>query len=152
MEVLIEKRSNHKMTDIIKSIQSNQNSIIRENHKSNIIVQGCAGSGKTMILLHRLSYLKYNNFLPNSKFVKIITPNKEFSMFINDLANSLELEDIERITMLDYLWNFCLQYQSLFSIENRKNEYGLNFSKSELEVNADAINFLIGLDILSEMK
>ena len=48
-----------------------------------------------MILLHRLSYLKYNNFLPNSKFVKIITPNKEFSLFINNLANSLELEDVE---------------------------------------------------------
>lgn len=152
MEVLIEKRSNHKMTDIIKSIQSNQNSIIRENHKSNIIVQGCAGSGKTMILLHRLSYLKYNNFLPNSKFVKVITPNKEFSLFINDLANSLELEDVERITMIDYLWNLCLQYQSLFSIENKKNEYGLNLSKSELEVNADAINFLIGFDIIKNSE
>ena len=95
MEVLIEKRSNYKMTDIIKSIQTNQNSIIRENHKSNIIVQGCAGSGKTMILLHRLSYLKYNKLLPNSKFVKIITPNKEFSIFIKDLAISLEPEKSE---------------------------------------------------------
>ena len=61
MDILIKNRHIHKLTDIIKTIQSNQNSIIRQPLNSNLIVQGCAGSGKTMIMLHRLSYLKFNN-------------------------------------------------------------------------------------------
>ena len=66
--------------------------MIRHTHKKNMIVQGCAGSGKTMILLHRLSYLKYNNLILNLDKAVIITPNDKFSLFINELAESLELE------------------------------------------------------------
>ena len=50
VRVLREKRSHKELTNIIPSIQSNQNQIIRAPQRENLIVQGCAGCGKTMIL------------------------------------------------------------------------------------------------------
>lgn len=78
LTVLRDKRRYHRLTDIIRTIQSNQNEIIRRPHTESFVVQGCAGSGKTMILLHRLSFLKFNNRDMSLKGVKIITPNKFF--------------------------------------------------------------------------
>ena len=91
MQILLEKRDSNKLTDIIYSIQSNQNKIIRTKSNENFIVQGCAGSGKTMILLHRLSYLKYNNLLPEYDKIKIIAPSKVFKDFIGELSRDLDL-------------------------------------------------------------
>lgn len=141
MNVLIENRANHKITDIIKTIQSNQNKIIREEKDSNMIVQGCAGSGKTMILLHRLSYLKFNSKLPSLNKVKIITPNENFSTFIEDLSISLELEQIERITMFDYYISVVERYQSLYSTAIRKNVDGEDINTDEVKFNKKALDY-----------
>ena len=46
--------------DIIATIQKEQNAIIRENPFHNVIVQGVAGSGKTTVAMHRISYIMYN--------------------------------------------------------------------------------------------
>lgn len=46
--------------DIIATIQKEQNEIIRANPFHNIIVQGVAGSGKTTVAMHRISYIMYN--------------------------------------------------------------------------------------------
>lgn len=139
MGVLLKNRENHRISDIIKTIQSNQNKIIRDNHNRNIIVQGCAGSGKTMILLHRLSYLKYHSLLPSLKTVRIITPNKNFSVFINDLAISLELEDIERTTIFNYYYKLALKYQKTFSENIIKNYDNKKINEEEAKINKLAL-------------
>lgn len=46
--------------DIIATIQKEQNEIIREKPFTNVIVQGVAGSGKTTVAMHRISYILYN--------------------------------------------------------------------------------------------
>ena len=46
--------------EIIATIQKEQNAIIRESPFANLIVQGVAGSGKTTVAMHRISYLLYN--------------------------------------------------------------------------------------------
>ena len=46
--------------DIIATIQKEQNEIIRESPFHNVIVQGVAGSGKTTVAIHRISYIMYN--------------------------------------------------------------------------------------------
>lgn len=102
LTVLHDKRRQNRLTDIIRSIQANQNSIIRQALQKSFIVQGCAGSGKTMILLHRLSYLKFNNRRMNLDVVKIITPNPDFNAHINDLSTELDIDSIERLTVEEY--------------------------------------------------
>jgi DNA helicase-2/ATP-dependent DNA helicase PcrA len=48
------------LNEIIATIQKEQNDIIRMSPKHNLIVQGVAGSGKTTVAMHRISYLLYN--------------------------------------------------------------------------------------------
>lgn len=101
MDILIKNRHMPTLTDIIKTIQSNQNSIIRQPLNGNLIVQGCAGSGKTMIMLHRLSYLKFNNRM-DPETIKILTPHELFNLHINELAKKLELEKVGRFSIEHY--------------------------------------------------
>lgn len=123
IKILLDKKNSNDLTDIIYSIQENQNKIIRTNQNENFIVQGCAGSGKTMILLHRLSYLKFNNKLPNYDKIKIITPNKLFESFIGNLTKDLSIEEIEKMTITNYylLLNneYIKRYNKIEQIDNR---------------------------------
>lgn len=136
MKVLMEKRNLGRLTDIIYSIQSNQNKIIRADPYENFIVQGCAGSGKTMILLHRLSYLKYNNLLPEYKKIKIITPGKIFNDFISDLSKDLNIEEIEQISILDYYLalnnSYCEKNKFMYALNERYSDTGQSFYEKDI--------------------
>ncbi len=110
VKIFEQKRNEYRVTDIIRSIQQNQNTIITAPLKEQNIVQGCAGSGKTMILMHRLSYIKFNN--PNINFGKfiIITPSLSFNYFISDLAVELGIDKIDMLSIGDYYCDCLKQY------------------------------------------
>lgn len=116
LTVLRDKRRQRRLTDIISTIQSNQNNIISQPYKKNFIVQGCAGSGKTMILLHRLSYLLFNNRALSRKNIKIITPNKYFNTFIDNLSEELELHEIERMSVEEYYVRLINAYSAKIKV------------------------------------
>lgn len=146
MQILLEKRNNNKLTDIIYSIQSNQNKVIRAKPFENFIVQGCAGSGKTMILLHRLSYLKYNNWLPEYEKIKIITPGKIFNDFISDLSRDLNIKEIEQISILNYYLELNNNYFEKQNLHKSFNERFLQWSNGGVYVNRKYGSILNDLD------
>lgn len=137
LDLIKENRSNHAIGDIIRTIQANQNSIIRLNPQENSIVQGCAGSGKTMILLHRLSYLKYNKFILDSTKVKIITPNYLFNYFINDVSNTLEISEIDQLTMEDYYKEIVSRYLNDYKILSDKESTKAIIKKLDIKISSD---------------
>ncbi len=112
INVLNENKSKHELCDIIRTIQSNQNLIIRRPLHENLVVQGCAGSGKTMIMLHRLSYLLYNNPALDMSTIKVLTPNELFNLHINELSKTLELNNIERLTIEKYYAQLLSRFHS----------------------------------------
>lgn len=99
LSVLRDKRRNFRLSGIIKTIQATQNSILERPVNESFIVQGCAGSGKTMILLHRLSYLAFNH--PEVDFSKyiVLTPSESFNAHIDDLCDQLDLDRMTRLTV-----------------------------------------------------
>ena len=111
--ILIEKRNESNITNIIQSIQNNQIDIVFHDVKHNIIVQGCPGSGKTMILLHRLQYMMYTIGKYDWTRVKIITPNNEFDKNIENLQHDLNIDAISSMTVNEYysaiIDSYCAQ-------------------------------------------
>lgn len=92
LDVLEQKKNENQITNIIRTIQQNQNTVIRLPFTESFIVEGCAGSGKTMIMLHRLSYLQQRNFIEDNSTVVVLTPSEDFNLQVHSLMKDLEIE------------------------------------------------------------
>jgi len=101
-EIIEERKEEPSVKDIIETIQEKQYEIITQPDEASFVLQGCAGSGKTMVMLHRLSYLMYNNDDIKSRDVLVITPSNSFNAFIDELATILQLERVKTITVYEY--------------------------------------------------
>ena len=86
----LSKNSTAKMHDIVSTIQKEQNALIRSSELKNLIVQGVAGSGKTSVAMHRVSYLlyKYRDTLKNDDIL-ILSPSNLFANYIEEVLPSL---------------------------------------------------------------
>ena len=107
LKVLEQHRGQSEFTDILRSIQNEQNEIVDYDIEKNTIVQGCAGSGKTMILFHRLANILYNIETSSKKItanrIAVIIPNDNFRNYIKNLTWSLGVDNIRTYTMDEYL-------------------------------------------------
>lgn len=85
--------------EIIGTIQKEQNSIIRTSPKTNMIVQGVAGSGKTTVAMHRISYILYNyeTFRPEDFY--IIGSNRILLNYITSVLPDLDVYGVSQMTM-----------------------------------------------------
>ncbi len=120
LQELLERRSTPEFKNIVFSIQKKQGEIIQAPYKRNMIVQGCAGSGKSMIMLHRLPILLYDN--PTSlgrTNLYIITPSQMYIQLAENMRHQLEISDINMGTLEQY-YDFCIsKYDG-----HRAGEYG----------------------------
>ena len=82
--------SSVKMKSVVATIQKEQDAIIRNRTAYNLIVDGRAGSGKTVIAMHRLAWLLYNYKTLDSDKVMILSPNSIFGDYISDVLPELE--------------------------------------------------------------
>ncbi|WP_201715333.1 RNA polymerase recycling motor HelD [Rossellomorea arthrocnemi] len=113
------KSSSNRLTEIISTIQEEQNRIIRADLNKPIIVQGAAGSGKTTIALHRISYFIYNykqHFDP--KQLMILAPSNLFIDYISEALPELGVERVRQTTFTDYVMT-CLEKQLTLVDDNK---------------------------------
>lgn len=102
-QLLIQYLSQNKeavLGDIIATIQKEQNEIIRQSPFANILVQGVAGSGKTTVAMHRISYILYNykeRFMSNE--FCIIGGNDLLLNYITSGLPELDVPDIKQKRM-----------------------------------------------------
>ncbi len=79
-----------RMTDIVETIQREQDAIIRSTHRGVTVVQGGPGTGKTAVALHRAAYLLYTHReVLGRSGVLIIGPNDTFLRYIGQVLPSL---------------------------------------------------------------
>lgn len=134
-EILESRKEKHEITDIIETIQEKQYEIITLPERAEFIVQGVAGSGKTMIMLHRLSHLLYNNESLRPADILVITPSDSFNAFIDELSAILELERVKTTTLNGYflrmLKNAGLDIADKIDYNQRPPEELLSFVYSE---------------------
>ena len=88
-----------------------------------------------MVLLHRLSALKYRQrYFDFSQNALILTPNEQFSLHIKGLAEGLQIGSVHRISVEQYYLDMLLQYDSAFKPENK--------IVSEMQVRQDYVDYI----------
>lgn len=103
LKQLLERRGEEEFRNIVFSIQRQQGEIIQTPYQKNMIVQGCAGSGKSMIMLHRLPIILYDN--PQSlerNSLYTITPSVAYIQMMEKMREDLEIEDLQMGTVEQY--------------------------------------------------
>jgi uvrD/REP helicase len=140
-KVLQDKRGEKNISNIIRSIQKKQNDIIEYDFNKSFIIQGCAGSGKTMILLHRLANLKYNRPETDWKRVKIITPNPLFNTYIDAISENLGIKTITRCSLAQYYVLILERYSSRFRGWSKVHEDKLRKIRESVKDDVAYMNF-----------
>jgi hypothetical protein len=130
-------KAEKRIHDIIATIQKNQYAIITNNPSANIIVNGCAGSGKTMIMFHRLRYLLYNfaDIKPENTF--LISPFGILNGESDELSEALQLQKTTRLSVDQFYIYIINSYRDV------QKEDRIDFNALRLVSNSQVSNNIL---------
>ncbi|BBY18734.1 RNA polymerase recycling motor ATPase HelR [Mycolicibacterium litorale] len=90
------------MRDIVATIQAEQDAVIRHDHPGVLVIEGGPGTGKTVVALHRVAYLLYNQRARIERHgVLVIGPNPAFLNHISRVLPSLGETNVVLMTTGD---------------------------------------------------
>ncbi len=118
VEVLSSPADSH-MKTIVQTLQKEQHAIIRDYIEGVSVIQGCAGSGKSSIALHKAAYILYTfrEKLKHGQLI-ILSPNPLFAEYISTVLPDLGEENVLQLLPEDVA-NECLKSIEDFSYWNR---------------------------------
>ncbi len=109
------------LKSIIRTIQKEQNQIIRNTKDQIMIIQGVAGSGKTSVALHRIAYLLYHDRQNlKSSNILILSPNSVFSDYISHILPELGEENIQEMSFDIFAYKELKEF--VFDCEDRYHQ------------------------------
>lgn len=129
-KALTRNKGNKGIQSIIQTIQRKQDDIRQLPVYQSFIVQGCAGSGKTMVLLHRLRYLIFNKELDAADYI-LLVPSNNFKSFIKDISRE-----------------FRINFRSIFTLQSY---YRMLLGKQGDETSQEADELVFGADYLARV-
>lgn len=133
LQEILANASSEKMTNIVNTIQKEQNEIIRNVIDKYLIVQGIAGSGKTSVALHRIAYLLYKEKNLTSNNVLIFSPNDVFSQYISDVLPELGEDNVLQTTFSDFASAYIRDFREIESFTQFIERYYKNNNISDEE-------------------
>ena len=146
LQEVLSESSSEKMKNIVNTIQSEQNEIIRNISNKNLIVQGIAGSGKTSVALHRIAFLLYKIKNLKSSNVLIFSPNKVFSEYISDVLPELGEENTSETTFHDFARSYAKEFKSVETFTDFIERYYTGKEKNpelvKLKLSKDMISII----------
>ena len=93
-----------RLSDIVATIQGEQDEIIRSELPGVLVVQGGPGTGKTVVALHRAAYLLYTHRFPlEGQGLLVVGPNRLFLGYIEQVLPSLGEAGVELAVLADLL-------------------------------------------------
>lgn len=98
----LEESRSGRLSDIVATIQVEQDVIIRSALPGVLVVQGGPGTGKTVVALHRAAYLLYSHRFPlEGQGVLVVGPNRVFLSYIEQVLPSLGEAGVEIAVLAD---------------------------------------------------
>ncbi len=118
----IEKRTGGVLEDIIATIQESQLDIIEADPRQICIVQGCVGSGKSTVAIHKLSHIFFN-------YAKLITPQRSLLIaknqilvsYLSTLFPKLGIFDINYKTIRELIVNLIFREKLKIEVDLDKS-------------------------------
>lgn len=98
----LQRFGRERLLNIVTTIQKEQNAIIREPMDMPSIIQGGAGTGKTIVLVYRIAYLMYTHKIKDSE-VLLITPSQMLRNYIGSVLPDVELTNISTRVLDDFI-------------------------------------------------
>ncbi|MFI6325958.1 RNA polymerase recycling motor ATPase HelR [Nonomuraea sp. NPDC050556] len=92
-----------RMRDVLSTIQSDQDAIIRAGSRGALVVDGGPGTGKTVVALHRSAYLLYSDprLGHHRGGVLFVGPHQPYLAYVADVLPSLGEEGVQTCTLRD---------------------------------------------------
>ena len=89
------------MRDVLSTIQSDQDAIMRASSRGALVVDGGPGTGKTVVALHRAAYLLYADprLGHNRGGVLFVGPHEPYLAYVSDVLPSLGEEGVQTCTL-----------------------------------------------------
>jgi DNA helicase IV len=102
----LEEARTGRLTDIVATIQGEQDVVIRSPLPGVLVTQGGPGTGKTVVALHRAAYLLYTYRFPlEGQGVLVVGPNRLFLGYIERVLPSLGEAGVELAVLADLVEN-----------------------------------------------
>jgi DNA helicase IV len=91
------------MRDVLSTIQSDQDAIIRAGSRGALVVDGGPGTGKTVVALHRAAYLLFSepHLVRGGGGVLFIGPTSGYLAYVDDVLPSLGEDSVQICTLRD---------------------------------------------------
>ncbi|WP_329125292.1 RNA polymerase recycling motor ATPase HelR [Streptomyces sp. NBC_01353] len=92
-----------RMRDVLATIQSDQDAIVRASSRGALVVDGGPGTGKTVVALHRSAYLLYSDPRLGHRRggVLFVGPHRPYLNYVSDVLPSLGEEGVQTCTLRD---------------------------------------------------
>ena len=111
---LDENRANARLSNIISTLQKEQFDIIQTDITTDFVLQGCAGSGKTQCLIHRLFFLRDALGDLGWDKVLLITPSQLFRKYSFDLLRRYRLSNVDNCSLATFYCTLLNAYDTRF--------------------------------------
>src|SRR4029077_235892 len=96
----LERKRTGRMSDIVATIQAEQDAAVRADLPGVLVVAGGPGTGKTAVALHRAAYLLYTHRRHlASRGVLLVGPSPVFMRYIEQVLPSLGEQDVQLSTI-----------------------------------------------------
>ena len=94
-----------RMSDVLGTIQADQDAIIRAGSRGALVVEGGPGTGKTVVALHRAAYLLYSDsrIARGGGGVLVVGPHRPYLAYVADVLPSLGEDSVQTCTVRDFV-------------------------------------------------
>ncbi len=143
----LNKKAGGALEDIVRTIQKEQDEIIRSDPFRICVVQGTAGSGKTTVAIHRMSYLfyTYKDYLTEHNTL-LLSSSKVLVNYVAQTLPELEIYSLARNTLTSFIRKSLKGFG--YEIDSRRT---FNH-KDEYSKQKNSIEFIEGLKRFVEYK
>ena len=101
LQLETERPRTGRMQGLLETLQPDQFDLVSQPANQSLIVEGGPGSGKTVVALHRIAYLLYEQNFNHDEHILVVGPTENWVAYLSTFLHSLaiESEKIQKVSI-----------------------------------------------------